>query len=532
MNIYNIAQCFYRIAEKFESNKAIIFVDNQFITYAELNKLSNRIARLFIEKGVRTNDVVCIFNNKTKYGFASMLACLKIGAIYTNLDPDNPKARLKRILDICEPRVVVSDITEDQKISKMANEGRYDYIKISSYAYISSINAYRADNIEESGSITGANPAYIMFTSGSTGFPKGVLISHDNLLSFIKWSRKRFNIVEYDILTNLNPIYFDNSVFDFYTALFSGASIAAIPKYVLNDHDRIVKCVDQIGCTVWFSVPSLLIYLMTMKTLNRNVLRNVRIFAFGGEGYPKKELKKLYDLYRDSSKLVNVYGPTECTCICSAYNIGEDEFSDFNDLPLLGPINPNFSYVILDEKNAKINTGGVGELCLMGPNVGIGYFNNIEKTESAFIRNPHNHKFYEKMYKTGDLVCEKQVNEKICLAFKGRKDNQIKHFGYRIELEEIETAINRNKNVTQSVVVYHKINDKFGDIVAFIAVLDSLSTEEIKTQLKKELPDYMLPKKYVILNQLPKNQNGKVDRAKLRSTLSVDQSDKCINHLN
>jgi D-alanine--poly(phosphoribitol) ligase subunit 1 len=524
MDIYNIAQFFYSIVEKFENNKAIIFIDNQFITYTELNKLSNQIARLFLEKGVRTNDVVCIFNDKTKYGFASMLACLKIGAIYANLDPDNPNARLKRILDICEPKVVVSDITEDQKISKLSKEERYDYIKIKRNANIAKINGYRAENIEESESITGANPAYIMFTSGSTGFPKGVLISHDNLLSFIKWSRNRFSVDENDILTNLNPIYFDNSVFDFYTALFSGASIAAIPKSIMNDHDRIVKCVDQIGCTVWFSVPSLLIYLMTMKTLNRNVLRNVRIFAFGGEGYPKKELKKLYDLYRDSSELINVYGPTECTCICSAYTIGEDEFSDFNELPLLGPINSNIGYTVLDEKKAQISKGGVGELCLLGPNVGIGYYNNKEKTESAFIRNPHNLKFYEKMYKTGDLVCEKQVNGNTCLAFKGRKDNQIKHFGYRIELEEIETAINRNERVTQSVAVYHKINDKFGDIVAFIAVLDGLSTEEIKKQLKKELPEYMLPTKYVMLNQLPKNQNGKVDRSSLKSTLALDQS--------
>lgn len=511
-----MAQLFYSIVDKFKNKKAICFIDNQFISYAELNHLSNKIARLLIEKGVRIKDVVCIFNNKTRYGFATMLACLKIGAIYTNLDPENPKARLKRIFDICQPRLFVTDIEADEKISGLNKDLKLDYINLTDDSILKKIDSYKHDNIAESNLISGSNPAYIMFTSGSTGFPKGVLISHDNLLSFVKWSCEHFLIDENDILSNLNPIYFDNSVFDFYTSLFSGASLAAIPKSVMNEPIKIIEYVDRMGCTIWFSVPSLLIFLMTMRVINQDVLKKIRIFAFGGEGYHKKELKKLFDSYKNTSRLINVYGPTECTCICSAYDIDEKTFDNYNELPLLGPINPNFEYVILDDQNERVAPGEIGELCLLGPNVGLGYYNNVERTQRAFLENPLNSKFFERMYKTGDLVREVNIGEVPCLAFKGRKDHQIKHLGYRIELEEIETAIHKNPKVVQSAVIYHKVNDKFGDIVAFIASKNDLLPGDVEKLLRSEIPDYMLPTKYIMVDRLPWNQNGKVDRNKLR----------------
>jgi D-alanine--poly(phosphoribitol) ligase subunit 1 len=515
MSIYNIAQLFYKISDRYEKKKAISFLDDDFITYGQLNALSNRIARLFMENGVQRYDVICIFNHKTKLGYAAMLACLKLGVVYANIDPENPEARLEKIFDTCQPRIVVTDQKKKDNQYQQRGKKEQKFLNLYDPRIIEKINKLNPDNLFESDAVTGTNPAYIMFTSGSTGAPKGVLISHDNLLSFIKWSIERFNIDEHDVLANLNPIYFDNSVFDFYTSLFSGASMAAIPKYLMNNPQKIIEAVDQLGCTIWFSVPSLLIFLMTVKVINRNVLKDIRIFAFGGEGYPKKELKKLYDLYRNSSQFINVYGPTECTCICSASDIDDNTFSDYNALPLLGTINPNFDYVILDEQDKRAPSGQTGELCLMGPNVGLGYYNNIDKTNEVFINNPLKPEFYEKMYKTGDLVREKYIDGLPLLEFKGRKDNQIKHLGYRIELEEIETAIHKNKKVIQSVAVYKKLNDKFGEIIAFIATKNKLTESDIKHHLKGEIPDYMVPTKYIIVDQLPKNRNGKVDRNKL-----------------
>jgi len=516
MCIYNMAQSFYAVADQYEKKKAILFVDQTGITYGALNRLSNQVAHWLLDRGVRTNDVVCIFNDKTAYGYATMLACLKIGAIYTNLDPENPKARLKRVFDTCKPRLVVTDMAQDETLSHAVKGEPFQYINMTRRPVIETIGACDTGNLDESHAINGSNPAYIMFTSGTTGYPKGVLISHDNLLSFIKWSIDRFNADEKDVLTNLNPIYFDNSVFDFYTALFSGASMAAIPKSFLNAPLKLVDVVDRLGCTIWFSVPSLLIYLTTMKALNEKVLTNIRTFSFGGEGYPKKELKKLFDLYKNSSRFINVYGPTEGTCICSACDIEADTFLDYNELPLLGPMNPNFGYVVLDEHGNKVDFGQTGELCLKGPNVGLGYYNNPDKTAAAFIQNPLNAQFLERIYITGDLVQEKMVNGRPWLAFMGRKDNQIKHLGYRIELEEIETAIHKHPEVVQSVVIYRKTDDRFGDIIAFIAANDGIDEGDIKLQLNGELPEYMIPTKYVILDRLPWNQNGKVDRNRLR----------------
>ena len=515
MSIYNLAQLFYQLSARHANKKAIAFVDDDFITYGELNVLSNRIARLFMDKGVQRNDVICIFNHKTKFGYAAMLACLKLGAIYANIDYENPETRLRKIFDTCRPRMVIADQMQDDGQYRKFKEKDLNFLNLCDAQIREKIIKYKPDNLFASNAVTGANPAYIMFTSGSTGTPKGVLISHDNLLSFIKWGTKRFNIEATDVFANLNPIYFDNSVFDFYTSLFAGACMAAIPKYLMNNPLKIIEAVDQLGCTIWFSVPSLLIYLMTVKVINQNVLKNIRIFAFGGEGYPKPELKKLYDLFKNSSRFINVYGPTECTCICSASDIDDHTFSDYNALPLLGPINPNFDYIILDEQGLPAVSGQIGELCLMGPNVGLGYYNNIERTQAAFTNNPLKAAFYEKMYKTGDLVREKYIEGSPSLEFIGRKDNQIKHLGYRIELEEIETAIHKHKKVIQSAVIYKKMNDKFGEIVAYIATKNKLTENDIKLHLKGEIPDYMAPTKYILVDQLPKNRNGKVDRKKL-----------------
>ena len=310
-------------------------------------------------------------------------------------------------------------------------------------------------------------------------------------------------------IKNVSSMYFDNSVFDFFSALFTGASMVPVQKDILTNPLLLMNYVDYFQCTIWFSVPSLLIYLMNMKGLSVDKFKYIRIIAFGGEGYPKTQLVKLFEMYKDRAEIVNVYGPTECTCICSANKLNDSDFNDLRGLPALGHLNQNFCYLILDKNG---NETSEGELCLIGPNVGAGYYNDSKRTgESYFDCNTKKH-YAKKMYKTGDIVKEKDG----ILYFKARADNQIKHMGYRIELEEIEAGLNVIKGIEQSAVIYKKDED-YGKIIAFVSLREELEKETIEGELSKIIPVYMIPNKINILKSLPFNKNGKIDKLFLAS---------------
>lgn len=501
---YNLALLFEENLMKYKYNTALIFDNEDKYTYEKLNRRANQIARYLIYKGLKRKQVLALLNSKTFDSFAAMLACLKIGVIYTNIDPGNAIHRIEKNFETCNPNLVLSD-SENQQVRNLCNEINLEYNDFNDIK--EKLTEYKDSNLEISKLVDGSNPAYIMFTSGSTGIPKGVLISHQNVIHLLNWTIKRYEVTEKDRLTNVNPIYFDNSVFDFYTALFGGAALVPFRKDLLNRPKDLIKKIDELGCTVWFSVPSFLIYLNTMKVLSSDVFSNIRIISFGGEGFHKKTLKKLYDKFHHRIRFINVYGPTEGTCICSSYDVTDKDFEKLDSYLPLGKINQNFDYLIIDDNYISDH----GELCLLGPNVGIGYYNDDEKTQEKFIDNPFNKNYSEKMYKTGDLVEEKDG----LLYFIGRIDNQIKHMGYRIELEEIEHALNSVNEINQAAVVYKKSGKIYGKIIAYITINSEITKLEIKQKLMNIIPDYMIPHIFRILDKLPKNRNGKIDKQKL-----------------
>jgi D-alanine--poly(phosphoribitol) ligase subunit 1 len=253
-----------------------------------------------------------------------------------------------------------------------------------------------------------------------------------------------------------------------------------------------------------------LVYLLTTKVLKETDFPTVTRISFGGEGFPKNKLKQLFDLFGHRMTLFNVYGPTECTCICSSYKITDADFNTMNELAPLGLMAPNFGYEIipLSEENSSL-----GELALIGPCVGLGYYNDPERTIKSFVQNPKV-SFNQIMYKTGDLV-ERMANG--YLHFRGRADNQVKHMGYRIELEEIEAAFSTLSYVDEVGVIYEKINAELGQIKAYISInKPGLNEMDISDDIKKMVPSYMVPRKIIILERLPKNQNGKIDRKQLK----------------
>lgn len=517
MNIYNLALHFDEIANENLNSIALFFYEKNFeITYADLNQKSNRLANFLIEKKLE-GLIVAIIGDKTPETFISILATLKSGHAYTIIDPENPNYRLEKIFDVCAPSILIGG-------KKFYNERSDLFLKFKNIEYIdiysdevnSQIKTFSEKLPEKAYSIHGNSPAYIMFTSGSTGTPKGAIMTHRNVLNFISWSKEEFSISKYDIFTNANPLYFDNSVFDIYSSLFTGAKLVPISKEIINNVKKLIELLEETKCSIWFSVPSLLIFLQTMKVFNKDRFKSLKKIIIGGEGYPKAKLKNLFDFYKENTDFYNVYGPTECTCICSSYKISDLDFESLEGFPPIGKLIKNFSGLILDDNLKILENGEVGELYLIGPNVGLGYYNDLQKTDERFISNPYSKYFYEKMYKTGDLVRFNNKDQKIYIL--GRKDNQIKHMGYRIELEEIENVISKIPYVIQVGVVHSSITG-FSKIKAFLELDKNkkyIDINKIKEDVAELLPSYMIPNNIVILEQIPKNQNGKVDRNKLK----------------
>lgn len=505
---YNLGHYFSDTVKEKAQNLALSYSENSY-SYESLNYYVECLACLLIKKGCKRGDVIAIANNKHHLSYALMLAALRLGVTYVNVDSASPKERNSRILKVCGALFLFCDSIESG--ASMSAQDLNNECELVFLDQVQLKGASEVELIEQEKlmfRVDGSCIAYIMFTSGSTGIPKGVAVTHQNVLHFISWGQQHFKISEEDNFANLSPMYFDNSVFDFFLSLFSGATLTPILRELLSSPYELVQHVSKNSCSIWFSVPSLLIYLKTMKAMTSQVLPTLRTIVFGGEGYPKVELKKLYDDFSGQTQLVNVYGPTECTCICSSHTIENNDFELLDGLPTLGGLNPNFDYKILDGES---NESNVGELCLIGPNVASGYFNDLERTAESFETLTEKNRYMKRMYHTGDLV--ELINNKF--YFKGRLDNQIKHMGYRIELEEIELEVQNLEHVVQVAVVYKRVNAAFGKIYCYVQAGNDFNEKKALSELTTRLPDYMLPQKIEAMDELPKNPNGKVDRRAL-----------------
>ena len=514
--LYNLGNYFSHVAAGSGKHIALQFSSEQTYTYSSIEHFSNRLAHWLLALGVKKNEVVCITGRKSAAVFGMILGCLKIGAIYAIVDPQSPPVRLRRMLENCMPALLMGDTDSLAQHAELLRELNIPAEPLDDRSLMKAVENL-CDQIPAcTQAVTGVDPAYIMFTSGSTGFPKAAVITHANVLNLIKWSQSSYGITRNEIFTNVNPLHFDNSVFDFYASLFNGATLVPFSREETVDPLKLVEKVDSLKCTSWFSVPSLLIFLQTMKALDGKRLGTVKRFIFGGEGYPKAKLKQLFDAYRENAVLFNVYGPTECTCICSSYQITEDDFDDLSGVPPLGRIAPNFDYILLDNDGLSAAEAEIGEICILGPQVGKGYYNDAHRTAQSFIQNPLHHRYCDIVYKTGDLA---EVNKNDGrLYIHGRKDNQIKHMGYRIELEEIESTMHLIPGVFEAAAFQEQRNGNSVITVA-LGTEKELDKKSLQRHLREYLPSYMIPSNIHFFPALPKNRNGKVDRRAIRNML-------------
>lgn len=505
-HVSNLGLAFAEVCARFADRPALLYpADERQVSYQELGQLADLAARNLVRRGLRSGDLVAILSDKSPQAFALVLACLRLGLPYTHLDPDSPAVRLGKILSVCRPALAVNGCLLQQDNGTIESLAGCAALPLTDLFDPSASE----EPLPDAGNPTGATPAYVMFTSGSTGTPKGAVMSHANVLGLIAWSQNRFRLGPEDVLTNVNPMYFDNSVFDVYSALFSGAALVPLTAQQLRDTRRLVQLINAARCTVWFSVPSLLIYLLTTRALSSTDFPGMRRIVFGGEGFPKPKLKQLFDLFADRVALENVYGPTECTCICSAYTIDPADFDDMAVLAPLGRLAQNFDHDILP---LEPDQPQLGELLLRGPQIGLGYYRDPERTAAAFVQNPRHNDYLDRGYRTGDLV---ERDGDGLLHFRGRVDFQIKHMGYRIELEEIEFNLNTIAGVRECGVVYRRLDGGFGEIVAHVAAEPGMESAALLEQAARLLPAYMVPRRIVLHAALPKNANGKIDRTAL-----------------
>ena len=507
MTAHNLGLHFEEVVASAPDAIALI-CEGDSCTFSALNSSANRLARWLTSQGVNKGAVVCLELPKIAEAYALAMACIKIGAPYAFLDPAAPAERARLMLERCRPTLIVS-----------VREGFGPRTLISDAdaraALHRAVSTHDDDNLPQTSLITGADPAYVMFTSGSTGEPKGVVIPHQGVLHLIAWAKSDLGIGPGDRLTNVNPIYFDNSVFDIYAGLLNGAAIVALDAMKGRPPAELVSEITRHQCTFFFAVPTLFMFLDSMHLLSPEWLPSVSRFMFGGEGFPLARLRRFHDAFAGNAKLINCYGPTETSCICSGFEIDESVFDTNDGLAPLGRLNPNFSYRILDEDMKPVAAGTAGELWLGGPGVGLGYINNSQETARRFCQDPLIDGYRSILYRSGDLV---EVDETGVLRFRGRADNQVKLRGYRVELEEIDHALVAREGITRALaVVLHDANGASRLLAAYSGA--RMADSDLRQHCAARLPAYMVPSRFIWLEDIPINANGKADRRSVASLL-------------
>ena len=481
-------------------NKIAIKSSNKNYYYRDLFFLAVKISDK-IKKKNQKNQIIVIVARKDFYTIASIFACIFLGHPYSVVDFSMPLERLKKILDKCNPKIIISSKKENFKFFNQ------EIINSKIKKFIDKKKIKVEDAIKK---IPDIKTCYIMFTSGSTGFPKGAMINRGSLLKFSKLCKQNFQLKQNDNLTNLNPVYFDNSIFDIFASLLNGLTLSIFTEDDLKVPIKIFNKIRKFKPTVWFSTPSLLIYLINLKILSKKNIKFIKKIIFGGEAFPIDKLKQLYEI--DTKKvLYNVYGPTETTCICSSYKIQKrDIYNLKSDYVSIGKIWKSFNYNLIKNNKLVKNSKEIGELYLFGHNVGMGYINDGEQSFKSFIINKKNK---TRGYKTGDLFYESKKDK--YLYFKGRKDNQVKVMGHRIELSEIEAAMNSIENVDEVAVFAKKIKET-NKIIAVVCGKKITSNKYIYEKISVKLPKYMIPSNIFLIKKMLKNPNGKIDRAKIK----------------
>lgn len=495
--IKNVLEYLENSAEKYPHKTAVADEKNA-MTYAELKDSAMRIGS-FLAKHTRPQSPVAVLSNKSVSTLCVFLGCAYAGCFYVPLNVQHPKERRDRILNTLENPLLLVDDNELRLVPENYAGKVIAFSDLSGDFEEAALSKIRAQHID-------IDPLYILFTSGSTGEPKGIAVSHRSVIDFIEEFTSLFGIGENDVIGNQAPFDFDVSVKDIYSSLKCGATLQIIPKQKFSFPTYLIDylCERKITTLIW--AVSALCILSGYHAFTYKVPDTLQKILFSGEVMPISHLNE-WKSYYPGAMFVNLYGPTEITCNCTYYILDKGRY-EREVLPIGVPF-PNERVFLLNEKNEKVSKAGEqGEICVSGTALSLGYYKNEAETQKAFVRNPLNNAYTEMIYRTGDLG---YYDESGLICFTGRKDFQIKHMGHRIELSEIEKAIQDIEDVSRALCIFDQESDK---IWAFYCGKEE--NPKIASVLRKKLPAYMVPHKCVYLKDFPLTENGKIDRKKLR----------------
>ena len=470
------------------------------LTFAEVFRYSRAIGSYLSCEGFYREPVV-IYMKKSPEAVAAFYGAVYGRCFYVPFDEEMPEYRVSLILETLKPRLMICDAYTEKKLAKIGFPGRTlrfeDAVK-------TEIQDGKLAEIREASMDT--DPIYIVFTSGSTGVPKGVAACHRSVLDYVENLSRVLGFNRETVFGNQSPLYFDACLKELYPTMMFGATTYLIPKSLFMFPVKLVEYLNenQINTVCW--VVSALTMISSMGTFDKVVPKYLHTVAFGSEVFPIKQ----FNLWRQAlpgAQFTNLYGPTECTGMSCYYRVNR-EFGPDDVIPIGRPFK-NTEILLLNDEDQLAGEGETGEICIRGTCVTLGYYRNPEKTKEVFVQNPLNDCYPELIYRTGDIGRYNEFGE---LVFVSRKDHQIKHMGHRIELGEIEVHVNQMAGIRMSCCVYDKEREK---IVLFY-VGDAEGKDIIKA-LKEKLPRYMIPNLVEKIEEMPFTANGKLNRMELKN---------------
>lgn len=489
----NVLEWLEKTAEKYGDKTAFEDTENS-VTFSEILSGAMSIGTALSEL-TDTCKPVAVLSGRHVYTPITFLGVVYAGCFYAPLDGGMPDYRLNQILNTLKPEIIVADRENCERAETLAPDCK---ILVSEDIINTPVNMEKLDVIRRFAKIT--DPLYVIFTSGSSGVPKGVITSQQSLMCYIEAYDKVMNITEEDVLGNQSPLDYIAAIRDIYLPIKNGASMFIIPKQCFSIPTKLFDIMNEKKITaIGWSVSALTVP-TAMGVFKYSKPEYLKKICFSGSVMPCRYLKIWQENLPDAL-FVNQYGPTEATASCTYYVI-ENQVEETDTLPIGLPYE-NYTVFLLNEDNTAVKDGELGEICVSGPILALGYYNDPVRTAQSFIQNPLNTCYGELIYKTGDLG---RFREDGILEFHGRKDRQIKHMGHRVELDEIEETVKNVAGVDECLAVYNQAKEQI-----MLLYTGEATAKEIAIEIRQKLPEFMIPRKTLKLEEMPRLPNGKID---------------------